>query len=109
MRSAPTLKIWITPRSSVAMLEKLALLKIASCNAPVFSTTACRRVSLMTSRLPGSSASRTFFCFIFLRSAAQLFLEAGGQFRKNDRLRQKGLSADQAATAVNFCFGDGRG
>jgi hypothetical protein len=27
MRSAPTLKIWITPFASVAMLEKLALLK----------------------------------------------------------------------------------
>jgi hypothetical protein len=29
MRSAPTLKSWMTPFSSVAMLEKLALLKIA--------------------------------------------------------------------------------
>jgi hypothetical protein len=29
------LKIWITPFASVAMLEKLALLKIALCNAPV--------------------------------------------------------------------------
>jgi hypothetical protein len=37
MRSAPTLKIWMTPFSSVAILEKLALLKMAFCNAPVFS------------------------------------------------------------------------
>jgi len=37
MRSAPTLKIWITPVASVAMLEKLALLKIALCRAPAFS------------------------------------------------------------------------
>ncbi len=37
MRSAPTLKIWITPFASVAMLEKLALLKMALCNAPAFS------------------------------------------------------------------------
>jgi hypothetical protein len=29
MRSAPTLKIWMTPWASVAMLEKLALLKMA--------------------------------------------------------------------------------
>jgi hypothetical protein len=29
MRSAPTLNIWITPLASVAMLEKLALLKMA--------------------------------------------------------------------------------
>jgi hypothetical protein len=33
MRSAPTLKIWMTPLASVAMLEKLALLKIAACRA----------------------------------------------------------------------------
>jgi hypothetical protein len=35
MRSAPTLKIWMTPLASVAMLEKLALLKMALCSAPV--------------------------------------------------------------------------
>jgi hypothetical protein len=29
------LKIWITPLASVAMLEKLALLKIAVCRAPI--------------------------------------------------------------------------
>jgi hypothetical protein len=28
------LKIWITPLASVAMLEKLALLRIALCSAP---------------------------------------------------------------------------
>ena len=38
MRSAPTLKIWITPWASVAMLEKLALLKMASCSAPDLSS-----------------------------------------------------------------------
>ena len=38
MRSAPTLKIWITPLASVAMLEKFALLKIALCNAPALSS-----------------------------------------------------------------------
>src|ERR1700675_517750 len=37
MRSAPTLKIWMTPFASVAIIEKLALLKIAFCKAPVFS------------------------------------------------------------------------
>src|SRR5471032_845661 len=40
MRSAPTLKIWMTPFASVAMLEKLALLKIALCSAPAFSNAA---------------------------------------------------------------------
>jgi len=38
MRSAPTLKIWITPAASVAMLEKLALSKIARWRAPAFSS-----------------------------------------------------------------------
>src|ERR1700721_1631180 len=35
----------MTPFSSVAMLEKLALLKIAFCNAPVLSRAASRRTS----------------------------------------------------------------
>src|SRR3990167_7501727 len=34
MCSAPTLKIWMTPFASVAMLEKLALLKIARKKSP---------------------------------------------------------------------------
>ena len=42
MRSAPTLKIWMTPFASVAILEKLALLKIALCRAPVFSNASSR-------------------------------------------------------------------
>ena len=37
MRSAPTLKTWITPCASVAILEKLALLKMAPFKAPSFS------------------------------------------------------------------------
>jgi hypothetical protein len=32
------LKIWITPLASVAMLEKLALLKIALCRAPILTS-----------------------------------------------------------------------
>src|SRR4051812_7787446 len=36
MRCAPTLKIWMTPSASVAMLEKFPLLKIASCKALAF-------------------------------------------------------------------------
>src|SRR5471032_2963898 len=45
IRSAPTLKIWMTPFASVAMLEKLALLKIALCRAPACSSasSACLR------------------------------------------------------------------
>src|SRR6185503_151002 len=43
----PTLKIWMTPLASVAMLEKLALLKMASWRAPVLSRASCRRTSAM--------------------------------------------------------------
>jgi hypothetical protein len=39
------LKIWITPFASVAMLEKLALLKIARCRAPAFSSASSARKS----------------------------------------------------------------
>src|SRR5580698_9866520 len=49
MRSAPTLKIWMTPVASVAMLEKLALLKIALCNAPVRSSASLCPVSAASS------------------------------------------------------------
>src|SRR5476651_1263398 len=49
MRSAPTLKIWMTPFSSVAMLEKLALFRIAFCRAPVLSTASLRRSSVLNS------------------------------------------------------------
>src|SRR5450631_1148256 len=54
MRSAPTLKIWMTPFASVAMLEKLALLKIALCRAPFFSRASWRRTSVtpLGGRLP---------------------------------------------------------
>src|SRR5579863_6067711 len=53
MRSAPTLKIWITPLASVAMLEKLALLKIAFCSAPVLSSASALPESLGTSGCSG--------------------------------------------------------
>ena len=49
IRSAPTLKIWMTPLASVAMLEKLALLKMALCNAPVFSSASGERTSVAAS------------------------------------------------------------
>jgi hypothetical protein len=49
MRSAPTLKIWMTPFASVAMLEKFALLKMALCSAPVLSSAALCGNSLLSS------------------------------------------------------------
>jgi hypothetical protein len=49
MRSAPTLNIWMTPWASVAMLEKLALLKMARCRAPALSRAASACVRAMVS------------------------------------------------------------
>src|SRR6185436_13645083 len=48
----------MTPLSSVAMLEKLALFRIAFCSAPVLSSAASRRTSAMTFPVVASS-SRT--------------------------------------------------
>src|SRR5687767_15022422 len=52
IRSAPTLKIWMTPFASVAMLEKLALLKIALWRAPVVSSAFARPASLRLLLVP---------------------------------------------------------
>lgn len=46
MRSAPILKIWMTPFASVAMLEKFALLRIAFCKAPALSRASWLRTSV---------------------------------------------------------------
>src|SRR3954471_8312342 len=45
MRSAPTLKSWMMPFSSVAMIEKLALVRIAFCSAPALSNAVLRMVA----------------------------------------------------------------
>src|SRR4051794_836922 len=54
MRSAPTLNSWMMPFSSVAMIEKLALVRIAFCKAPVLSSVSWRRNSLIPSGLHSS-------------------------------------------------------
>src|ERR1700685_4516726 len=43
----------MTPFSSVAMLEKLALLKIALCNAPALSSASSARLRGVASSIPG--------------------------------------------------------
>jgi hypothetical protein len=45
----------MTPFSSVAMLEKLALLKIAFCKAPVLRRASCPRISVTTSNVFAAS------------------------------------------------------
>src|SRR5688572_30044229 len=54
MRSAPTLKIWMTPLASVAMLEKLALLKIALCKAPVLNSASGGRAAFRPGSVTGA-------------------------------------------------------
>ena len=44
----------MTPFASVAMLEKLALLKIARCKAPALSKASCRWTSVMYSTVPAA-------------------------------------------------------
>src|SRR5271165_7197665 len=41
------------------MLEKLALFRIAFCNAPVLSRAAARRISVTTSTVPAAPSSKT--------------------------------------------------
>src|ERR1700724_3375863 len=65
IRSAPTLKSWMTPFASVAILEKLALLKIARCKGRVFN-----RASVCNTSLLASVASAVFvwairMCHVF--------------------------------------------
>src|SRR6202521_89106 len=49
----------MTPFSSVAMLEKLALFRIAFCSAPVLSSAASRRTSVTTSTVATESSGMT--------------------------------------------------
>ena len=93
MRSAPTLKIWITPFSSVAMLEKLALLKIASWSAPVLIFSSRAREDVMAdparttghgtgARLRLSGRAKTGIC-------RQWGREGGASRRCRSRCRQR--------------------
>src|SRR3989338_6094756 len=64
MRSAPTLKIWMTPFASVAMLEKLALLTIALCRAPALSSASLCCTSMLAASMPAAwsrAAESSFF------------------------------------------------
>src|SRR5438105_10702942 len=106
----------MTPLSSVAILEKLALLKMAFCKAPAFSRTSLRRTSVTISTARGSPSKIAFWSIIvtfwsgLLRdaSSAQVMLEAGDDFRQDDRLRQKWKTPESPTTRRNFPFRDRR-
>src|SRR5580700_3534069 len=100
----------MTPFSSVAMLEKLALLKIAFCKAPAFSRASSRRISV-TILMAGGSPWKTGGIFIIvLRVAlfAQKLLKTSRYFGQNDRFGKKGKSSDPPTTRLDFFFRDGR-
>src|SRR6266850_4949300 len=78
MRSAPTLNSWMTPFSSVAMLEKLALFRIAFCKAPVLSTASTRRISMTASALAASRAAESW-PFLLMDHLRRLGLLEHGQ------------------------------
>jgi hypothetical protein len=62
MRSAPTLNSWMMPCSSVAMIEKLALVRIAFCSASVLNSALLRRWPVVSgakgSTPPGAGSIR---------------------------------------------------
>src|SRR5580700_20142 len=98
MRSAPTLKSWITPLSSVAMLEKLALFRMAFCSAPVLSRAAARLTSVTVSATPAASSKRATSWYSAgigsLRRAARRFAD-GGRLLFSARCRP-GFSNDRS-------------
>src|SRR4051812_44400955 len=95
MRSAPTLKIWMTPAASVAMLEKLGLLKIAVCSAPIVSSVSAWRTSWLRRSSP------VFFLAVRMASlchqAGSDAIDAVGQ-RTGETARQ--LDAGQRRSAM---------
>jgi len=100
MRSAPTLKIWMTPLASVAMLEKFALLKMARCKAPALNRTSSRSCNkLHLSKRPGSEA------VVFLLSGkARASLRMWTSMRHSERTLPKSMAWGEMATGVQmFC------
>src|SRR6185436_18873257 len=55
MRSAPTLKSWMMPFSSVAMIEKLGLVRIAYCKDRALTNDPWRRATVASSILPAAA------------------------------------------------------
>src|SRR6185295_6999652 len=84
MRSAPTLKIWMTPVASVAMLEKLALLKIALCKAPVFR----RACAWRTSRVTSTASAALSGVVAMSLSGGEMTLDDLEELVRLNRLRQ---------------------
>src|SRR4051812_23654754 len=109
MRSAPTLNNWMTPFSSVAMLEKLALLKIAFCKAPALRRASSRRTSVTILMAGGLPSEIVGFCITVLPVLfAQNALETSRYFGQNDWFGKKGKFSDQPASGLYLSFRYGR-
>ena len=94
MRSAPTLKIWMTPEASVAMLEKLALLKMALCNAPVFSNaSACWTLRLASAVSVFRLRAAAMRLLVYLRTIRALQSSGSAKGRRADVCGKGGLAA----------------
>src|SRR2546423_330867 len=100
MRSAPTLKIWMTPLASVAILEKLALLKIALCSAPAVSRASVGRTSMTAS---GTETVRLRTVDI-LGPGLSAAIAAGGNGGNFLRLALQGTSRNRHYTARRGSF-----
>src|SRR5687768_3263663 len=109
----------MTPFSSVAMLEKFALLKIASCNAPVFSSASWRRTSVKvctatpagppaSSALPALSlvAIALFISILCPGSLARVPLNTLDQLMHCHWLCQKGKAANASCHCFDFFLCD---
>src|SRR5450631_273078 len=72
----------MTPFASVAMLEKLALLKIALCRAPVFSRDSACRTSILASAASGVVSGAISMCSSVLAVAVKT---SGGLVLHGDR------------------------
>src|SRR6202162_4390847 len=95
MRSAPTLNIWMTPFSSVAMLEKLALLKIALCKAPAFSRASLRRTSVTTLSLLAAGMGEPPVCADMSAPPSSLLTGVPSRIRCNPSVDSRPFIGEQ--------------
>src|SRR5690349_11435952 len=92
MRSAPTLNNWMTPLSSVAMLEKFALFKMAFWSAPVFSSAFSRAVGRFA-RLAAGARNAACVLIVLLRGCRRATHEPRGTISNGDAARNMSREA----------------
>src|ERR1700680_3389843 len=97
----------MTPFASVAMLEKLALLKIARCKAPVFSRASVCRTSMLSSAPSAGSLWAVGMCPRFHRILIQAARKhCQRQFGAAEPLRSLllyGIGREEGAALLSAC------